>query len=137
VAVCAGLLVVGLVGLLLLNVSLERGTYDLRDLNSRAEQLREKQQALEIELRRLSAPAQLEKKARDQCMVDAPAATVFLVDGKRVGVPMPAPTPSRPTVTPQTSRSAITDKCSVTSGAAAQRSPRTTTGTTGTATPRR
>ena len=141
VAVCAALLVVGLIGLLLLNVSLERGTYDLRDLTSRAEQLREKKQALETETRWLSAPAQLERKARAQCMVDAPPSNVFLVNGKPVGVPMPAPTPSRPTVTPQTSRSATSSKCSVTSGARPQTTRSATTGTTatttGTATTRR
>jgi hypothetical protein len=129
VVVCVGLLVVGLVGLLLLNVSLERGTYDLRDQMLRAEQLREKKQALEIELRWQTAPQQLDKRARELCLVDAPPNNVFLVEGKRVGVPMPAPTPSRPTVTPS-SRSATTSKCSGTNGTT---TGRTAPGTTATA----
>ncbi len=133
VVVCVGLLVVGLVGLLLLNVSLERGTYDLRDQMLRAEQLREKKQALDIELRRLSAPQHLDRKARELCLVDAPPNNVFLVKGKRVGVPKPAPTPSPPSVTPS-ARSATSDKCQ---GTNATTTGRTAPGTTGTATARR
>jgi hypothetical protein len=107
VAACAALLVLGLVGLLLLNVNLERGTYDLRDQASRAEQLQEQKQRLEMELRAQQAPDNLERRARALGMVDAPPSPIFLKGGKTLGVPTPAPTPSRPTVTKQTSPSVI------------------------------
>jgi hypothetical protein len=109
VAACVALLVLGLVGLLLLNVNLERGTYDLRDQASRAEQLREQKQRLEVELRAQQSPDNLERRARALGMVDAPPSPVFLKGSKTLGVPTPAPTPPRPTVTQQVSPS-VTSK---------------------------
>ena len=106
VAACVALLVLGLIGLLLLNVNLERGTYDLRDQSSRAEQLREQKQRLEMELGAQQAPDHLARRARELGMVDAPPSPVFLKGGKTLGVPTPAPTPPRPTVTQQPSPSA-------------------------------
>jgi hypothetical protein len=108
VAACVALLVLGLVGLLLLNVNLERGTYDLRDQASRAEQLREQKQRLEVELRQLQSPGDLYDHAHKLGMVDGPAAPVFVEGGKTLGVPTPAPTPPRPTVTQQASPSVTT-----------------------------
>ena len=105
VAACAGLLVLGLVGLLLLNVSLERGTYDLRDQASRAEQLREQKQRLQVENREQASPATLYGHARGLGMVDGPSSPVFLKGRTTLGVPTPAPTPTRPTVTPKASPS--------------------------------
>jgi hypothetical protein len=98
--------VLGLIGLLLLNVNLERGTYDLRDQASRADQLREQKQRLEMELGALQAPGHLARVAGALGMVDAPPSPVFLKGGKTLGVPTPAPTPPRPTVTQQASPSA-------------------------------
>jgi hypothetical protein len=105
VAVCVALLLLGLVGLLLLNVNLERGTYDLRDQASRAEQLREQKQRLEVELRAQQSPDNLERRARALGMVDAPPSPVFLKGSKTLGVPRPAPTHPRPTVAQETSPS--------------------------------
>jgi hypothetical protein len=105
VAGCVALLVVGLVGLLLLNVNLERGTYDLRDQASRAEQLREQKQRLEVELRALQSPANLHDRAGGLGMVEGPASPVFLKGDTKLGVPTPAPTPTPPTVTEQASPS--------------------------------
>ena len=115
VAACVALLVLGLVGLLLLNVNLERGTYDLRDQASRAEQLREQKQRLEMELRAQQSPDNLERRARGLGMVDAPPSPVFLQGSKTLGVPTPAPTPPRPTVANQTSPSVIRTTPSATS----------------------
>jgi hypothetical protein len=114
VAACVALLVLGLIGLLLLNVNLERGTYDLRDQASRAEQLREQKQRLEMELRAQQAPDHLERRARALGMVDAPPSPVFLEGSKTLGVPTPAPTPPRPTVTQQASPSVTTKTPSAT-----------------------
>jgi hypothetical protein len=122
VAACAGLLVLGLVGLLLLNVSLERGTYDLRDQASRAEQLREQKQRLEVENREQASPATLSAHARGLGMVDGPASPVFLKGRTTLGVPTPAPTPTRPTVTPKTSPS-VTAKTPSATGRAAAATP--------------
>ena len=105
VAACVALLVLGLVGLLLLNVSLERGTYDLRDQASRAEQLREQKQRLEVEMREQQSPANLYARAHGLGMVDGPASPVFLKGRTTLGVPTPAPTPPRPTVTAKPSPS--------------------------------
>lgn len=132
VAVCAGLLVLGLVGLLLLNVSLERGTYDLRDQSTRADQLREQRQRLQVELRARAAPADLDRRARGLGMVDAPPSPLFLVGGRTLGVPMRAPAPQRPSVTTKPSPSVTVKTPKATNRA---RTPGASTATSGTATP--
>jgi hypothetical protein len=114
VAACVAVLVLGLVGLLLLNVNLERGTYDLRDQASRAQQLREHKQRLEMELRAQQSPDNLERRARALGMVDGPPSPVFLDGSKTLGVPTPAPTPPPPTVTQQGSPSVTTKTPSAT-----------------------
>jgi hypothetical protein len=127
VAACAGLLVLGLVGLLLLNVSLERGTYDLRDQASRAEQLREQKQRLEVELREQQSPVNLHKLGSGLGMVDGPPSPVFLKGRTTLGVPTPAPTPPRPTVTPKASPS-VTTKAPNATGRPTGRTATTTPG---------
>lgn len=100
VVACVALLVLGLVGLLLLDVSLERGAYDLRDQNQRAEQLREQAQKYRSEIIQQEAPQNLEDKARKQGMVPAAGAPVFVQPGGRtIGVPQRAVAPSSPSVT--------------------------------------
>jgi len=97
--VCVCLLLVGLVGLLLLNVSLERGAYDLRDQSTRAEQLREQAQKVTLELRGLEAPDALAGSARRLGMVDAaPGVPFVLPDGRTLGVAQKATPPPSPTV---------------------------------------
>ncbi len=97
--VCLALLVAGLVGLLLLNVSLERGAYVLRDQQVRSDQLRERQQALREELQQLQAPQSLARRAEALGMV--PSSNVAfkrLSDGRVLGVPGRAAAAPSPTV---------------------------------------
>jgi hypothetical protein len=100
VVACVALLVLGLVGLLLLDVSLERGAYDLRDQNQRAEQLRELAQKYRSEIVQQEAPQNLEHKARMAGMVPGASAPVFVKpDGRTIGVPQRAVAPPSPSVT--------------------------------------
>jgi len=104
VVACVALLVLGLVGLLLLDVSLERGAYDLQAQNQRAEVLREQAQKLRGEIVEQEAPQNLEANARKQGMVPAPGAPVFVQPGGRtIGVPQRAVAPPSPSVTPTAS----------------------------------
>lgn len=106
VVVCVALLVLGLVGLLLLDVSLERGAYDLQAQNQRAEVLREQAQQLRGEIVTQEAPQNLEKNARAQGMVYSPGAPVFVKPGGgTIGVPQravadPSPSVKTPTASP-------------------------------------
>jgi hypothetical protein len=101
VVACLALLVLGLVGLLLLDVSLERGAYDLQAQGQRAEQLREQAQKIRSEIVEQEAPQNLEQKARQEGMVPAPGAPVFVLPGGRtIGVPQRAVAPPSPSVTP-------------------------------------
>ena len=54
-----------------MNVSLERGAYDLRDQSAKAEQLRELAQKYAQETRQLEAPEALADRAHKLGMVDA------------------------------------------------------------------
>jgi hypothetical protein len=100
VVASVALLVLGLVGLLLLDVSLERGAYDLRDQNQRAEQLRELAQKYRSEIVQEEAPQNLEDKARKQGMVPAAGAPVFVEPGGRtIGVPKRTVASASPSVT--------------------------------------
>ncbi len=135
VAACAALLVLGLIGLLLLNVNLEHGTYDLRDQASRAEQLREQKQRLEMELRALQSPADLYGRALGLGMVDGPASPVFRKGRTTLGVPTPAPTPTRPTVSQQPSLSVSNSAPTATSSASSSRVAARTPAPTGTTAP--
>jgi hypothetical protein len=95
---CLSLLVAGLVGLLLLNVNLERGAYQLRADQARAAHLQEQRQALQEELAALQAPQNLAAAATRLGMVRNPNASFIRgSDGKVLGVPQqaaPAPSPS-------------------------------------------
>jgi hypothetical protein len=119
--VCVGLLVLGLVGLLLLNVSLEHGTYDLRDQASRAAQLREQRQHLQEELRAAQSPEHLYEKARGGGMVDGPDSWLYLQGGRTLGAATPAPKPTSSTVTAETSQPATNQQPTVNSGTATPR----------------
>jgi hypothetical protein len=100
VVACVALLVLGLVGLLLLDVSLERGAYDLQAQNQRAELLREQAQKLRGEIVEQEAPQNLEHNAGVQGMVPAPGAPVFVQPGGRtIGVPQRAVVSPSPSVT--------------------------------------
>jgi hypothetical protein len=99
VVACVALLVLGLVGLLLLDVSLERGAYDLRDQNQRVEQLRELAQKYRSEIVQQEAPQNLEDKAQELGMVPAAGFVFRRPDGRTIGVPKRAVAPPSPSVT--------------------------------------
>lgn len=110
VALLAG----GLVGLLLLNTELQRGTFEVTRLNEQAGQLRDQQEALERQARILESPQHLSTQAQKLGMVPNPNPVFLRVpDGKVFGVPqraragadifgpqLPRPKP-KPTVPPK------------------------------------
>jgi hypothetical protein len=103
VVASVALLVLGLVGLLLLDVSLERGAYDLRDQNQRAEQLRDLAQKYRREIVQQEAPQNLEDNAHKLGMV--PGSSVFVLPGgRKIGVPRPAVAQASPNVTSPTAK---------------------------------
>ncbi len=106
---CIALLAAGLVGLLLLNVSLERGAYELQAQQKAETQLQEQQQALQERLAAVQAPQNLAAAATKLGMVRNPnAAFIQPGDGKVLGVPRKAtaaPTPSVTASSPKASGS--------------------------------
>ena len=86
-SLCVVLLLGGFVGVLVLNTAMAKGSYTLRDLQRRSDELTDAQDALRHSLDAVSGPGPLAKRARELGMV--PAATpVFLrlSDGKVLGV---------------------------------------------------
>ncbi len=137
VVVCVGLLLVGLVGLLLMNVSLERGAYDLRDQSAKAEQLRELAQKYAQETRQLEAPEALADRAHKLGMVDAaPGVPFVLPDGRTIGVAEKATAPPSPTVS-KTAPSATKATAKTAKTATTAKTARTTTTAKATTPPKR
>jgi len=98
---CIALLAAGLVGLLLLNVSLERGSYVLQDQQAKATLLQDEAQSLREQLASLEAPQNLATRATQLGMVPNPnAAFLRASDGRVLGVPKRAVATKAPTVTP-------------------------------------
>jgi hypothetical protein len=98
---CITLLGGGLVALLLLNVSLEKGSYELEARQSEATQLQDRAQSLREQLAALQAPENLAAKAGQLGMVPNPnAAFLRASDGKVLGVPTRAVARKAPNVTP-------------------------------------
>jgi hypothetical protein len=98
---CIALLGGGLVALLLLNVSLERGSYVLQDEQAKQTRLQDQAQALREQLAALQAPQNLAAQASKLGMVPNPnAAFLSASDGRVLGVPTRAVAPKPPTVTP-------------------------------------
>lgn len=82
------LLAAGLVGLLLLNTELQRGTFEVTALNKQADQLRDEQEQLERQVRTLESPQNLADRALKMGMVPNPNPVFLrLSDGKVLGVP--------------------------------------------------
>lgn len=82
------LLAAGLVGLLLLNTELQRGTFQVTELNKQADQLRDEQEQLERQVRTLESPQNLADRALAMGMVPNPNPVFLrLSDGKVLGVP--------------------------------------------------
>ena len=127
----------GLVGLLLLNVSLERGTYDLRDQSAKAEQLRELAQKYAQETRLLEAPEALADRAHKLGMVDAaPGVPFVLPDGRTIGVAEKATAPPSPSVS-KTAPSATKATAKTAKTATTAKTARTTTTAKATTPPKR
>lgn len=81
----------GLVGLLVLNTSLQQGAFHARDLEARAQTLSEKREALEIRVAQLRQPQRVAERAVAMGMVpnDSPA-FLRLADGAVLGQAAPA-----------------------------------------------
>lgn len=88
VALVVGVLTIGLVGLLVLNTSLQRGAYAVTDLRTQAADLTLRQQNLELTVSELQAPQRVAEEALALGMVqgDSPA-FLSLTTGKVIGVP--------------------------------------------------
>jgi hypothetical protein len=85
------LLAAGLVGLLLLNTELQRGTFQVTDLNQQADQLRDQQEQLERQVRTLESPQNLADRALLMGMVpNQNPVFLRLSDGRVLGVPAEA-----------------------------------------------
>ena len=124
VVASVALLVAGLVTVLLVQMSLERGAYALQREQSQARVLGEQQQALQEELERLQAPQNLAKKAAEFGMVPAPNPAFLRVrDGKVLGVPAPGVAVPSPTVKKAAPTAAPTGTAT---GKATQKSGKTT-----------
>lgn len=92
-----GLLGLGLLVLLLLNISIGKGAYTLTALQTEQRRLAEQQQALAEQVEAVSAPHQLAERARRLGMVPAPnPAFVMLPDGTVKGRPEVATAPPKP-----------------------------------------
>lgn len=105
VLVVAGVLALGLLGLLALNTVIAQSSFVAHDLTNHAEDLAVRQQALQQEVARLEAPDQLARQARALGLVPAESPVFLdLASGRILGVPTPAkrppvaaaPTPSAP-----------------------------------------
>jgi cell division protein FtsL len=81
----------GLVGLLVLNTSLQQGAFHLRDLQARAEQLTEQREALQLHVAELREPQRVATRAAAIGMVPNPSpAFLRLSDGEVLGDVSPA-----------------------------------------------
>lgn len=89
--VCAALLTLGLLGLLVLNLSLSQGSYRLSALKGELVGLQAQRDALTQDLATVSGPANLATAAKSAGMVPAKnPAFIDLAKGSVVGVPSPA-----------------------------------------------
>lgn len=127
-ALCVLLLLAGFVGVLMLNTAMAKGSYTMRDLQARADELTDRQDALRHSIDEVSGPGPLAKRARALGMVPAETpAFLRLSDGKVLGVAkkagrnttfrvvtetqaptVPGPSPAAPTPSPSPSPSAST-----------------------------
>jgi hypothetical protein len=123
---CVVLLLGGFVGVLMLNTAMAKGSYTMRDLQRRSDQLSDTQDALRHTIDGLSGPGPLAKRARELGMV--PAATpafLRLSDGKVLGVATKAKQDS--TFSVVTESTAPTRSTPVTKPAGTPSTPATTT----------
>jgi hypothetical protein len=81
------LLGTGLLGLLLLNASLNKGSFKLSRLEKQTEELTDQQQELQQQVDGYSSPAQLEKRARGMGLVPGGNPVFLNPDGTVRGKP--------------------------------------------------
>lgn len=95
VALCLALLVAGLLGVLMLNTSMAKGSFVLGDLQDTSNELAAAEEELSHAIDAQSAPAELAKRALDMGMVPSTSAAFLrLSDGKVLGVAQ-APDPKK------------------------------------------
>jgi hypothetical protein len=99
VVVCATVLVAALVGLLLLNVTLEQGAYELQRQHKAATKLTETRDALAEQLRAKAAPDALARQAEKLGMVPGSGAA-FLGSGDSAVLGQAAPAKAAPKAAP-------------------------------------
>ncbi|NSC21194.1 septum formation initiator family protein [Streptomyces albus subsp. chlorinus] len=87
------LLGTGLLALLLLNASLNKGSFQLTRLEKETEELTDQQQSLQQEVDGYSAPDRLEERARRMGLVPGGNPVFLRPDGTVRGVPDSAPGP--------------------------------------------
>lgn len=98
---CLLLLVGGLLSLLLINTALAQGSFTLNDLQSRSNELGDREQALRQDIAVQGAPGRLAARAGELGMVPSDTvAFLRLPDGKVLGVARPATAPTAPTAPP-------------------------------------
>jgi len=86
-ALCVLLLLGGFVGVLMLNTAMAKGSYTLRHLQHRSDELTDTQDQLRHSLDAVSGPGPLAQRARELGMVKAPTpAFLRLSDGAVLGV---------------------------------------------------
>ena len=91
VLLVVALLAGGLIGLLLLNTSMQNGAFELAELEKKAETLQSKHAQLALEVEQRSTPAALAEQASGLGMVpNANPVFLRLPDGTVVGDPVPA-----------------------------------------------
>lgn len=96
---CLLLLVSGLLSLLLINTALAQGSFALHDLQTRSDELADRQQSLRQSIDVEAAPARLAARAQALGMVPSQSpAFLRLSDGRLLGVATPAKPAPAPTV---------------------------------------
>ena len=95
-ALCIALLLGGFVAVLLLNTAMAKGSFTMRDLQQRSDELTDTQDSLRQSIDAVSGPGPLAKRARAMGMVPAEtAAFLRLSDATVLGVAQPAPKNTR------------------------------------------
>ncbi|MFF4405543.1 septum formation initiator family protein [Streptomyces sp. NPDC001262] len=82
----------GLISLLLLNSSLNQGSFELSKLQRGTTELTDQQQALQQEVDQLAAPDALARRARELGMIPGGSPVFLRPDGTVIGTPAPAGT---------------------------------------------
>ncbi|GGB88809.1 hypothetical protein N798_09115 [Knoellia flava TL1] len=127
VGACLALLVAGLLGVLMLNTAMAKGSFVLGDLQDQSNQLAAAEEELGHAINAQSAPAELARRALDMGMVPSEtAAFLRLSDGKVLGVAEGATAQKEFTVATQGSSAAAAARPATT--------PQTTVRTVGTVT---